>query len=219
MTLAERYQDGHYLEQNPTWHVEDSPWKARQVLKMLSRHDLRPRVVAEIGCGAGAILRQLHDQMEASVRFVGYEISPQAYELARRRESARLSFHLRDLLGPEAATDGTFDLVLAMDVIEHVEDLYGFLRRLRRAGEYKIFHIPLDISVYSALGPTLMRGRRALGPHPLTSPARRRWRRCRTRATRLSTTFTPSAVSRRQVRPTSRPAPRRCGWSAGCYIT
>jgi hypothetical protein len=48
-------------------------------------------------------------------------------------------------------------------VIEHVEDLYGFLRRLRRAGEYKIFHIPLDFSVYSALGPTLMRGRRALG--------------------------------------------------------
>jgi ubiquinone/menaquinone biosynthesis C-methylase UbiE len=95
--------------------VEDSPWKARQVLKMLSRHDLRPRVIAEVGCGAGEILRQLHDRMEASVRFVGYEISPQAYELARRRESDRLSFHLHDLLCAEAATDGSFDPVLAME--------------------------------------------------------------------------------------------------------
>lgn len=163
MTPADLYQDGQYLERNPTWHVEDSPWKAQQILKMLRRRDLKPRAVAEIGSGAGEILRQLHDQMDDSVHFAGYEISPQAHELARRRETDRLKFHHRDMLEAGAAASRPFDLVLAMDVIEHVEDIYGLLRRLRPAGEYKIFHIPLDFSVYSALGNTLMRGRRAMG--------------------------------------------------------
>ena len=39
-----------------------------------------------------------------------------------------------------------FDVVLAMDVIEHVEDYYGFLRKLQVKGEFKVFRIPLDIS-------------------------------------------------------------------------
>lgn len=39
------------------------------------------------------------------------------------------------------------DLVLAIDVCEHVEDYFSFLRNLNRMGKYKIFHVPLDLSV------------------------------------------------------------------------
>jgi len=45
----------------------------------------------------------------------------------------------------------TFDLVMAIDVFEHVEDYFGFLRKLKNRGTYKIFHIPLDLSVQSVL--------------------------------------------------------------------
>lgn len=38
-------------------------------------------------------------------------------------------------------------MVLAIDVFEHVEDYFGFLRKLWEKAEYKIFHIPLDLSV------------------------------------------------------------------------
>lgn len=34
-----------------------------------------------------------------------------------------------------------------MDVVEHVEDCFGFLREIRNKAEYKLFHIPLDMSV------------------------------------------------------------------------
>ena len=47
---------GEYLRNNPAWHVEDSSWKARQVMKMLNRNSLNPKTVAEAGCGAGEIL-------------------------------------------------------------------------------------------------------------------------------------------------------------------
>jgi hypothetical protein len=36
-------------------------------------------------------------------------------------------------------------------VFEHVEDYFSFLRKLRDKARYKIFHIPLDISVSSVL--------------------------------------------------------------------
>lgn len=49
----EFYKQGEYLEHNPSWHVEDSAWKAKQIVEMLNRHDIHPRTIAEVGCGAG----------------------------------------------------------------------------------------------------------------------------------------------------------------------
>jgi hypothetical protein len=47
--------------------------------------------------------------------------------------------------------DAYFDIVMAIDVFEHVEDYFGFLRKLKPKGDYKIFHIPLDLSVQKVL--------------------------------------------------------------------
>ena len=137
------YLDGDYLEKNPLYHVADSPWKASQILKMLGRHDLEPASICEVGCGAGEILRQLQLQMPAGVRFSGYEISPQAFELCKQRQNEHLLFYCEDLLSKDTEP---FDLLLCIDVFEHVEDHLGFLRKLRYKGVHKIFHIPLDIT-------------------------------------------------------------------------
>jgi hypothetical protein len=34
MAAEEMYTSSEYLENNPTWHLEDSLWKARQILKI-----------------------------------------------------------------------------------------------------------------------------------------------------------------------------------------
>jgi SAM-dependent methyltransferase len=159
VTAGDLYTGGAYLEQNPDWHVGDSAWKASQVLKMLDRHALRPSTVAEVGCGAGEILRVLRDRMAPDVRFSGYDISPDAIRFAATRAADRLEFHQRDML----EVPDVLDVVLAMDVIEHVRDVYGFLEKLRPRGVYKVFHVPLDINAVSAVGPTLMHGRKAMG--------------------------------------------------------
>jgi hypothetical protein len=44
-----------------------------------------------------------------------------------------------------------FDIILVIDVLEHIEDYFSFLRSLRNRGTYKIFHIPLDMSVQALL--------------------------------------------------------------------
>jgi hypothetical protein len=142
------YTDGEYLSQNPTWHVEDSPWKAEQILKILRRNQLKPRTVCEVGCGAGEILVQLKRNLPDDCRFWGYDISPQAHCLAATREDDRLHFRLGSLT--EERHTG-FDLILVVDLLEHLEDYYAFLRELRPRGVHKVFHIPLDLSAYAVL--------------------------------------------------------------------
>jgi cyclopropane fatty-acyl-phospholipid synthase-like methyltransferase len=94
---------------------------------VLSHADGKPHTVCEVGCGAGEILRQL---MDPGVRFVGYEISPQVHDLSRPRATDRLTFRLGDSLSDGGRPDAALDLVPAMDVVERVEDYFGFLRSL-----------------------------------------------------------------------------------------
>ena len=155
------YKDGSYLEKNPTWHQEDSPWKAQQIIRILTKNNITPSTICEVGCGAGEILKCLNSELGDNVTFAGYEISPQAFEICSKKETNNLKFYLTDLLEEK---NTTFDVVMAIDVFEHVEDYFGFLRKLRKKAKYKIFHIPLDLSVQSVLrGNNLLERRKGVG--------------------------------------------------------
>ncbi|HLK48383.1 MAG TPA: class I SAM-dependent methyltransferase [Bryobacteraceae bacterium] len=140
--------NGHYLRHNPTWHVEFSPWKANNIHRLLQRMQLSPRTIAEVGCGAGEVLRQLQLKMDPACRFWGCDVAPAAIELAKQRQNERLSFEVCDFTAVETPRT---DLLLVLEVIDHVEDYLGFLRAIRSRAEWKLFSFSLDISMQSAL--------------------------------------------------------------------
>ena len=156
------YLDGEYLARNPAWHLEESPWKATQILHMLRRNHLAPKTICDVGCGAGEVLKQLQQNLGSECAFWGYDISPQAYELAKSRANQKLEFRLADFL---EETDTCFDLILALDVIEHLEDYFSFLRKLKPRSRYTIFHIPLDLSVQTVFRRNALLKRRNLYAH------------------------------------------------------
>src|SRR5262249_10160845 len=116
------YTDGTYLRNNPAWHADDSAWKARHIAAILARHGIEPATLCEVGCGAGEILRELSTTMPYT-SFTGYEVSPNAYSLCSRKEGGRLTFRLANLL----ERSEQFEVALAIDVMEHVEDCFDFL--------------------------------------------------------------------------------------------
>ena len=142
------YMNGEYLKLNPFWHIEESSFKVKHILRMMEKNGLQPKVICEVGCGAGEVLRLLQERMDRTCRFWGYDISPQALELCTRRANERLQFRLADLCREE---DTFFDLVLVLDVVEHVQDYFGFLDGIRSKGSLKIIHFPLDVSVQAVL--------------------------------------------------------------------
>jgi hypothetical protein len=161
-SLETIYVDGEYLKRNPSLHVQESPWKARQILRMLRRNHIVPKTVCEVGCGAGEVLRQLQKSMEPECVFCGYEISPQAYDMCQSRANDRLKFKLADIM---EARDAFFDLILVLDVIEHLEDYFSFLRGIRSKSQYKIFHFPLDLCAQTVLRKNGLIKRRNLYSH------------------------------------------------------
>ncbi|HLX41458.1 MAG TPA: methyltransferase domain-containing protein, partial [Ktedonobacteraceae bacterium] len=161
MKIEELYTSGEYLEKNPTWHVEESPWKATQIMRMLRQNHLAPETICEAGCGAGEVLKQLQERIAPGCEFWGYDISPQAFEMSRSRANEHIHFKLADITQEK---DVFFDLMLVLDVVEHLEDYFTFLRDLQSKSTYKIIHLPLDLSVQSLMRPGGLLGvRRAYG--------------------------------------------------------
>jgi len=156
------YRNGEYLRKNPTWDVEDSPWKAEQILRILQEHKIHADTVGEVGCGAGEILVNLQRSLGNSCVFQGYDISPQAIEICKPKSNARLHFFQGDLL---LEPDVNLDVLLAIDVIEHVEDYLAFLRGVKDKATYKVFHIPLELFVLSALHSGFLRKQRLNSGH------------------------------------------------------
>lgn len=143
------YRDGSYLKLNPSWHIEESPFKVRQIQRMIKRQNLAPRTVCDVGCGAGLVLSELQPHLPPDCVCWGYDVSPDALALCAKAESANLHFRLCDIRRDEGGA--TFDLLLMLDVFEHVEDYIGLIRAVRPKAKQKLFHIPLDLSVQAVL--------------------------------------------------------------------
>ena len=95
-----------------------------------------------------------------SSRFEGLELSNDAKEFWKQRQSLdNLVFKIANIL----ESSQRVDLVICLDVFEHVEDYFGFLRNLRTKGRYFIFNIPLDMNVMKILTPGIRFAREEVG--------------------------------------------------------
>lgn len=160
-TAQDLYTSGSYLRLIPSWHVEESASKAREILRLLDRHHLAPDSITEVGCGAGEVLRQLQLHLPPTTEFVGYDIAPAALELAASRANDHLRFVLGDFVRESSPR---CDLILVLDVLEHLEDYFSFLRALKPRSDYKVFYFPLELSVQTIIRPSgLLHTRDAFG--------------------------------------------------------
>jgi SAM-dependent methyltransferase len=157
---ATMYESGEYLEANPDWHAGDAPHKARWIDAILKRNRIVPNHVVEVGSGSGEVLVNLA-RFYPEARMEGYDISPQAHAIAGPKSAGDLAFHRADYLAVDRPRP---DVVMAIDVFEHVEDYMGFIRAMRTKGDWKVFHIPLDLSVQGLLrGTPIMHSRKVVG--------------------------------------------------------
>jgi len=137
------YNNKEYLLKNVNWHQEDSPYKFSLVQKILKRNNIIFNNCADIGCGAGYITELLAKDYLRS-NFFGFDHSTDAKKFWNKRTKLKnLIYTNRDIKKYEKA----FDLIICLDVFEHVEDYFGFLKDLKISSNRFIFNIPLDMSV------------------------------------------------------------------------
>ena len=150
------YDDGTYLNSNAGWHQEDSAYKAKLVAGLLD--SLSAKSVLEVGCGAGGVIRDLASRFP-EIQFHGCDISADAAAFWEGKNAPNLSFACTNLL----ESDRHADVVLCLDVFEHVDDYLGFLKKLKRHGAQFVFNVPMDMCVMKLLTKGLAHARAEVG--------------------------------------------------------
>jgi SAM-dependent methyltransferase len=112
------------LEESHWWHIGRRRIIASFVKEICERvADHRPRIL-DVGCGTGGNLKLLSQFGDAE----GVDISADALAFCRERGLKVKAGAAEDL----PYEDATFDLVTALDVVEHLDDDVAGLREMRR---------------------------------------------------------------------------------------
>ena len=113
------------VEQSHWWYTGRRKILADFVEKICRQvTDRRPRIL-DVGCGTGANLLMLSQYGDAE----GVDVSEDALAFCRERGLEKVRLGAAEDLPYE---DGTFDLVTAFDVVEHIDDDLAGLREMRR---------------------------------------------------------------------------------------
>jgi SAM-dependent methyltransferase len=120
---AERLMACYTQAESGNWGVDPDPWQRKfdVLCDVLEKHSTGRRVL-EVGCFNGAFLNYLDGEWQK----FGVEPSYQAAQLALTRGVEILAGSL-DELGPDV---GSFDAILAIDVVEHVVEPLPFFRQM-----------------------------------------------------------------------------------------
>jgi ubiquinone/menaquinone biosynthesis C-methylase UbiE len=132
-----------YDEAVERWRAIGAIDKAAHILEMARDYKGEIESVLEVGCGTGAVMQNLRMSCFGS-RFVGLEIGSE-----RSKPKSPLDTGI-EIKGFDGITlpypDESFDLVYASHVLEHVLDVRGFLKEMRRVTQRMVFvEVPCEL--------------------------------------------------------------------------
>jgi len=145
--ITKRYIENDYVIQNPDWDIKDSPWKALKVMTLLRKHNIKPKTICEVGCGAGGVLGAIQLEFK-NAKLTGFDIAPQAEHFWDKLREAGIDLCVGDFF---ETNKQNYDVLLLLDVLEHVANPHQFLIDIKPRAEYLVVHFPLDLSALSVL--------------------------------------------------------------------
>jgi SAM-dependent methyltransferase len=116
--MTEKYQtSGDDSVYRPVWEL---------VLTALSAH--QAKIVLDLGCGPGQFAEFI--LARSTVKYFGYDFSPEAVQRARNRTLERATFDTADLTMRPLPFPEIYDTVVATEFLEHVTEDLAIIRAL-----------------------------------------------------------------------------------------
>jgi cyclopropane fatty-acyl-phospholipid synthase-like methyltransferase len=143
-TEAQRFYD-EFVDHQLTIGVNE---RHHSIMRHLKRAGLEPRHrILEIGCGVGTLTGLLAEHISRDGSLLATDLSPKSVEVARASLARFANVDLRagDIL--EMEIDGTFDVIVLPDVIEHIPleqhpQLFGRIAGWLREGGFALMNYP-----------------------------------------------------------------------------
>jgi len=122
------------------YNAQASKWKWEHLRPLISRH-LTPESVLEFGCGSGEMLAMARSSFPRA-KLYGIDLSERMIDMAKQRlGDATLICGSDDRLEDWRPP---VDLVLAVDILEHLVDPVKVARALGKAGRWVALWIPIE---------------------------------------------------------------------------
>ncbi len=152
MDSKNRYLSGDYTKKNHSYHMEDSEFKWKNFSNILKKSNFnfnQINSITEVGCGSGQILNEAKKSnfFHKECILEGYDINPDAIKIAKNN-SNQINFFNEDFIN---LNTNIKDIIIAADVFEHTQDSYDFLTKLKKKGNFFLFNIPIEISLFSMM--------------------------------------------------------------------
>jgi SAM-dependent methyltransferase len=144
------YSSDTYFTYNS--HIEeDSAWKIQKLIPLVddllaSELSLKLQIL-DVGGGSGLILRSIADYISnhhrREVVQLAMDLSPGFLDL-QRKNNPRLSRTFHGSIESTPFADKELDIVLLMDVLEHLHSPAKCLREIKRIAKYVLLKVPLE---------------------------------------------------------------------------
>lgn len=121
MEAHEPYDEDYFLVRHPNWFNNPNYKLFDYISKALNGLASGPKIL-DVGCGKGDLLRYLHKH-NPKLKLSGIDFT-------KNQPTPEIEFHCGDVF--ELAESHTFDAIVSLAVIEHIEDVSKFINKLQR---------------------------------------------------------------------------------------
>lgn len=162
--ISSLYTTDEYITKNPDLHESDSPWKISKLIplvdKFASEHHQEKLNILDVGGGAGVILQEIGKHVQESF---GKEINKYCLDLSPgmlkvQQENNPDAQIIESDIAKSGLKNKEIDLLLFVDVLEHVENPTAVLQEISRISKFAILKVPLENTLYFNLMNFLTRG-------------------------------------------------------------
>jgi 2-polyprenyl-3-methyl-5-hydroxy-6-metoxy-1,4-benzoquinol methylase len=148
-----RYQNQFAVEAE--WLEHNAVERVNSIQYFLKRNSIMPKTILELGCGTGALLRELKKR-KIGEKYVGIDYSEEAITYLKNYTQG-VDAIKADITSNNFLLDGKFDLVILVHVLQHLEDPDECLKSIMKKinFSYLIVKVPFEDTFLNKIIPLL----------------------------------------------------------------
>lgn len=148
------FNEQTYIKHNPTLGYEDVDYKFSYIQQLLNELTFNKQEISVLDVGGGGgflgkVIVEYFMSQGIKVKFYALDVSLKMLEIQKSNNP-----YMTDVFNcylDELEIDTPFDLLLMIDVIEHIPDKDAASRKIQQISDYALYNIPTEVNLMALL--------------------------------------------------------------------